>query len=160
VVRKAPDARFLIVGEGPYTNMLKKMTENLCIDGYVYFAGKVPNDELPKYLRASDVYVSTSFSDGTSNSLLESMACGLPVVVSDISGNREWIHDGKNGFLTSTKDPNALAEKILFLVKNDKARESIRIENIELAKNKANWKQNVNVLYELVEELTRARENR
>lgn len=154
VVRKAPDARFLIVGEGPCTNMLKKMTKNLRIDGYVYFAGKVPNDELPKYLRASDVYVSTSISDGTSNSLLESMACGLPVVVSDIPGNREWINDGKNGFLTSSKDPNALAEKIVFLVKNDKARESMRIENIELAKNKANWKQNVNVLYGLVEELT------
>jgi len=154
VVKEAPDARFLIIGEGAYTNMLKEMAKNLGIDGYVRFVGKVPNKELPKYLRAADVYVSTSFSDGSSISLLESMACGLPVVVSDIPGNVEWIHNGKNGFLTPIKNPNALAEKIIFLIENDEIRESMSKANAELAKARANWKENLYMLYDVVETLT------
>ena len=59
---------------------------------------------MPAYLNAADIYVSTSLSDGTSLSLLEAMACSLPVVVTDIPANKEWITDGHNGFLCCRKN--------------------------------------------------------
>ena len=153
VIKAVPEARFLIIGEGPTTNMLKNMTKALGIACYARFIGRVPNHDLSKYLRSADVYVSTSFSDGTSVSLLESMACGLPVVVSDVSGNREWVQNGKNGFLVPIKDSEILAEKLIFFLQNDKARELAGSANLELARAKANWNQNVNVLYSVVEKL-------
>jgi glycosyltransferase involved in cell wall biosynthesis len=153
VVKAVPEARFMIMGEGPSTELLKKMTEALGITGYTRFMGRVPNHHLSRYLRAADVYVSTSLSDGASVSLLESMACGLPAVVSDIPGNREWVQNGKNGFLVPVENSKVLAEKLIVLLKNDKTRESAGIANLELAKTKANWKQNANRLYNIVEEL-------
>jgi glycosyltransferase involved in cell wall biosynthesis len=153
VVKEVSSARFLIVGDGPCSNSLKNMAKNMGVDRYVNFVGKVSNKELPKYLGAADVYVSTSFSDGASNSLLESMACGLPVVVTDIPGNREWIQNGKNGFLVPTKDSSVLAEKIAFLLKNDETGKLVGNANAELAKEKADWRKNVGALYQVVETL-------
>ena len=153
VVEQVPDARFLIIGEGPNTKMLKKMVEDLNIKDYVSFTGKVPNICLPKYLNIADIYVSTSLSDGASNSLLESMACALPVVVSDIPGNREWVTDGKNGFLVPVKDAKALAEKIVFLLKNDNLRKLFGDNNSKLTKEKADWTKNVSVLYRCIQDL-------
>ncbi len=61
------------------------------LEGRVQFAGNVPEDEMVTHFQASDVYISASHSDGSSVSLLQAMACGLPVIVSDIPGNREWV---------------------------------------------------------------------
>ena len=154
VLKEVPEARFLIIGDGPLTNTLKKMTEELGVKHYTHFTGKVPNQQIPRYLRAVDIYVSTSFSDGTSASLLESMACGLPAVVTDIPANNEWIRNGKNGCLIPIKDSKALAKEISFLLKNNKMREIMGRNNIEIAKLRADWKKNVNVFYDAIQTLT------
>ena len=156
VIKEIPSARFLIVGDGPNTCFLKEMAKDLGIQEYVNFTGRVPNEDLPRYIKAADLYVSTSLSDGASISLIEAMACGLPVVVSDIPGNREWVKNGKNGFLVPVKDPTALAEKIVFLLKNDDLRRLLGDNNSELAMAKADWTKNVNVLYRCIEALAAA----
>jgi glycosyltransferase involved in cell wall biosynthesis len=70
----------------------------------------------------SDVYVSTSLSDaGISASTAEAMACGLPVVVTDTGENEKWVDNGKNGFVVSVKQPEILAKKIIYLLKNKEA---------------------------------------
>jgi glycosyltransferase involved in cell wall biosynthesis len=68
--------------------------------------------DLPGFLRAADVYVSASSSDGTSSSLLEAMASGLYPVVSDITANRPWVEHGKNGLLFAVGDAASLAEAL------------------------------------------------
>lgn len=153
VVKEMPEARFLIIGNGPLTKALKKMTKKLGVTRYTHFIGRVPNQQIPMYLRAADIYVSTSFSDGASASLLEAMACGLPVVVTDIPANNEWIQNGKNGFLVPIKDSKILAEKIIFLAKNNNIRKLMGKSNVEVAKVKADWKQNVNVFYDAIQTL-------
>jgi glycosyltransferase involved in cell wall biosynthesis len=99
VLRTAPDARFLLIGDGRLTESFRKKAQKMGIQENVRFVGRVRNSQIPYYLTGSDIYVSPSLSDGTSISLLEAMACGLPVVVTDVDANFEWVKDGHNGLI-------------------------------------------------------------
>jgi glycosyltransferase involved in cell wall biosynthesis len=119
VIKKFPLATFLIAGEGSQKNYLKGIANDLGIVSNVRFTGSIPNNQLPDYLRAADIYVSTSLSDaGLSASTAEAMACALPVVVTDWGENKLWVKEGEGGFLVPLKDPAALSEKILYLLEN------------------------------------------
>ena len=151
VMREIPQARFLILGDGTLTEGFKEMARRLGVENCVSFPGKVPNDELSRYLNIADVYVSTSYSDGTSASLLESMACGLPCVVTDIPANREWIQNGVNGYLVPPKDSKTLADRIIHLLRNEKTRQSMGARNVGVSKARADWKNNVKIFYEAIQ---------
>ncbi|MDP2433134.1 MAG: glycosyltransferase family 4 protein [Pseudomonadota bacterium] len=119
-----PAARFVIVGRGPLEAELKALAEELGVTSQVRFVGFIPNAELPDYLSAMDIYVSTSLSDaGIAASTAEAMACGLPVVVTDSGENARWVGDGDNGFLVPVSQPQALAEKLLRLLADSGLRE-------------------------------------
>lgn len=134
--------RLLLIGSGSLTkNYIKFVDENGLVN-HVKFTGTILNSELPIYLDSSDLYVSCSFSDGTSVSLLEAMACKLPVVVSDIPSNREWIENGFNGFLFEKGNSKDLEDKIIRLVNNHKLRNAQAIENFKMASKKADWNKN------------------
>ncbi|GAF95437.1 unnamed protein product, partial [marine sediment metagenome] len=76
VLKKVPEAKFVIAGKGSQEEGLKKLAKSLGVLNSVRFVGLIPNEELSKYLRSSDVYVSTSLSDaGLSASTAEAMAC-------------------------------------------------------------------------------------
>ncbi len=123
VLQKNKKARFLILGSGSQEKKLKDLSSELGIAEKVKFSGWVSNDKLPDFLRTSDVYVSTSLSDGgIASSTAEAMACGLPVVVTDSGENKKWIKDGKNGFIVSVKNPIALAERVIYLLENKEKR--------------------------------------
>src|SRR5207244_1912357 len=72
-----------------------------------HFIGEVPWDHVPSYLAASDVFVYPSPWEGSPNAVIEAMAAGVPVVVSDIAAHREIIEHGRTGFLAS--DPESMA---------------------------------------------------
>jgi glycosyltransferase involved in cell wall biosynthesis len=122
VLAEMPQARFVIAGEGEQQDYLRKLARDLRVSNNVEFVGWISRNQLPKYLSSADIYVSSSLSDGTSNSLLEAMACGLAPIVTDIPANRAWISDGENGFLFSTRDHETLASKIIYLLNNDEMR--------------------------------------
>ena len=116
IISSFPSAKLIVVGKGIQENDLRELARSLGILENVVFTGWIKPSELPKYLFSSDIYVSTSLSDGTSNSLLEAMASGLAVVVSDIPANRQWIQVAENGFLFPIKDHVALAEQVVKLL--------------------------------------------
>ena len=91
-----PRLEFTIVGNGSERERIADQVENM---ERVTLRSSLPRAELLRTLAEADIYVSTSLSDGASQSLLEAMAIGVFPVVSDIAANREWILDGKNGFL-------------------------------------------------------------
>ena len=155
VIKKEDNARFIVIGSGSLTNKLKQMVKNLNIEGYVKFTGNVPNDILGKYLAASDIYVSSSLSDGTSVSLLEAMACGLPVVVTDVDAILEWVKDGENGFVVPKRNSLALAEKICELLEDGNLRKTFGKKNYRIAKERASWDDNVKVLEDIYQMLAR-----
>ena len=120
VLKEIPETKFLIAGKGSEERRLKKLAASLGVSESVKFMGFIPNDELPEYLTTSDVYVSTSPCDaGIAASTAEAMACGLPVIVTDVAENKKWVEDGVNGFLIPVKDPKSLAEKTVYLLKNE-----------------------------------------
>ena len=155
VIKERPDTRALIVGDGPAETELRDLADRLELSDYVHFSGLVPNEELPMYLNAADVYVTTSLSDGTSLSLLEAMACGLPVVVPDLPAYREWIENGVNGFIVPPRDPKAIADKLLALLQNGDLARQMGKRNLELARQKADWDRNFEKLESTYSQLVR-----
>ena len=111
-----PDLRFLIVGgpspEGNNLPQLERQVDELGLKDYVTFLGPVQPDQLPALLSAADVFVLATSNEGWANVFLEAMACGLPVVTTDVGGNREVIIDDTLGFITPLGDPEALADAI------------------------------------------------
>jgi glycosyltransferase involved in cell wall biosynthesis len=103
-----PELRLLMLGSGSLESEIKQRLALAGLDERVHFPGRVEYAQLPDYYRAADLYVSASRSDGSSVSLLEAMACGLPALVSDIPGNREWVEHGSNGWLFPDGDARAL----------------------------------------------------
>ena len=111
-----PDLKFLIVGgpspEGNNRPQLERQVDELGLKDCVIFLGPVKPDQLPALLSAADVFVLATSNEGWANVFLEAMACGLPVVTTDVGGNREVINDDSLGFITPLGDPEALADAI------------------------------------------------
>ena len=122
VLQVIPEAIFIIAGDGGHRWYLESLARSLKIVDSTRFVGWIPNGELPSYLALSDVYVSTSLSDGTSISLLEAIACKLAPVVTDIPANRVWVTDGESGFLFPTGDYETLASRISLLLNDGEIR--------------------------------------
>jgi glycosyltransferase involved in cell wall biosynthesis len=131
--------RLLLVGDGPQSDRIHGILQP--VDDKVHYLGQVETEELPGVYCAADLFISPSHSDGSSISLLEAMACGRPVLVSDIPSNQEWVKPGETGDLFSDGKPQSLAGKILELA-NDKNLEEYGRRARALAEKRANWDEN------------------
>ena len=107
------DVEVVLIGDGP-------QRKSLGVQAYVrqvpvYFAGRIPNTELPEHLGKCSVYVQPSFYEGHPKALLEAMACGLPVIGADVTGIREVLTHRENGYLcgTSPGELRAAVEVVL-----------------------------------------------
>ncbi len=146
VIEVFPDVRVLLIGKGHLEGQLRCMVKEYGVDDYIHFPGWIPLEEMPKYLAASDIYVSSSLSDGASMCLLEAMACGLPVIVTDIPAILEWVNDGENGCVVSQKSAEELTGRIIKLVKNRSEREKMAQNNLMVAQERLDWNKNFDKL--------------
>ena len=137
---RAPDLRLLLLGDGSQRKSIEKIFDDAGVSDRVFFGGRVPNAELGLYYGAADIYVTPSHVDGSSVSLMEAMACGLPSLVSDIPANLEWVRDGENGWVFPDNDSERLAETLLKLKEAD-WREMGHQARL-MAQEKANWHKN------------------
>ena len=155
VVKVCPQARVLMLGEGSLEGKFRSMVQELGVEDYLYFAGTVNDRDMVQYLNAADIFVTTSFSDGTSASMLEAMACGLPVVVSDAPVYFEWVEDGINGYIVPRRDSAVLAERLIELLQNLGYRREMGHRNLQIAKERADWERNFGILEGIYEILVR-----
>jgi len=114
VVGEKHQAQLLIAGDGPLRPEMEDLAQKLGITQQVKFLGI--RRDVPELLSASDAYMMSSEWEGMPNVLLEAGAVGLPIVATDVGGNREIVIHGKTGFLVPSKDPAALAQAMLKLM--------------------------------------------
>jgi glycosyltransferase involved in cell wall biosynthesis len=115
-----PETRFLVVGDGPLRQELEARVREMEIEDSVLFTGEV--DDTAALLAAIDVSVLTSLKEGCSNSVIESMAAGKPVVATRVGGNPELVEDGVTGFVVPAGDAHAVARRVIELLSNPELR--------------------------------------
>jgi glycosyltransferase involved in cell wall biosynthesis len=140
----SPRLRLILAGEGPLRPQIEGLVQDLGIQAYTRIVGAQPEDELKHLFGASDLYVSASQSDGSSISLLQAMACGLPAVVSDLPANREWVEHGENGWLFPPDDEGGLGDCLVRCAALDAATcRQMGLRNRKTVERKADWPRNV-----------------
>ncbi len=108
---------YTIVGEGEERENLLFTVHQLGLDGRVSFIGKLDNKKIPEILAAHSIYLQPSVQEGFCNSVLEAQAAGLLCVVSDAEGLSENVLNGKTGWVIPKRNPEAIAEAILNILK-------------------------------------------
>lgn len=112
---RLPGLRFALVGDGPERRRLEALARDLGLADRVHFVGRVAHERLGDYYSAADVVTLASEQEGWPNVLLESMACGTPVVATDIPGPREIVTAPEAGLLVE-RNPEAIAKGIRALL--------------------------------------------
>lgn len=116
VLKQIPNTKFLVIGEGALKESLQLSVASYQIQDKVIFLGK--RNDIPELLSIMDVSVNASYSEGMSNTILESMAAGVPVVATAVDGNLETVINGETGLFVPPKDPQAMAAAIINILRN------------------------------------------
>lgn len=107
---EATRARLVIVGDGPQLSPLQQEIQQAGLGDKVWLAGS--RDDIPELMRSMNVFVLPSLSEGISNTILEAMACGLPVIATQVGGNPELIIAGETGSLVPAADYQQLTQEM------------------------------------------------
>ena len=128
--KQFPELVYLVVGgpspEGDWTRQLGDLVARLGLEDCVRFLGPLPADQLSLPLSAADVFVLSTRNEGWANVLLEAMACGLPVVATDVGGNREVVSSPELGVIVPFDDSRALVSAIAAALRKEWSRSAIR----------------------------------
>lgn len=114
------DVKLVLIGKGPLEEALNDKVKEERIENVV-FAGVIPNERLPEELNKSEIFILPSFYEGNPKTLLEAMACELPVIGTDVVGIREIIKHKENGYLCGTL-AESIKEAITDMMKNEELR--------------------------------------
>lgn len=122
LTRKLPNAplKLRIAGDGPTMQELKALTGELGLNEQVEFCGMLPEGELRQFMGSLDIYVHSTFGETMSNSIMQAMACGLPIVASDVWGVNNMLKHDVNAILVAPENPGQMADVLERLVQ-DKA---------------------------------------
>ncbi len=117
---KDKDLSYYIVGYGPLEQEIRSLAKHLNISDRIKVFINPSN--IPDILKDCDIYLSTSLFEGLSNSIMEAMAAGLPIVATDVGDNRSLVEDGFNGYLVPCKGINMIVERLGYLSKSEELR--------------------------------------
>lgn len=151
VAQQRKDVCLLLLAGGSQAQTIRQILMNGGVMDRVQFGGQVSQTDLPRWYHMADLFISPSHVDGSSVSLMEALACGLPPLVSDIPANQEWVREGVNGWLFPDGDARALAAKILMVLAQRKKLPQIGRAARKSAEERADWKKNFRVLLEAYE---------
>jgi glycosyltransferase involved in cell wall biosynthesis len=138
--QQRPELRLFLLGNGSMAAEIRRIL--MPVLQQVHFVGQVSQEKLPAYYQAADLYISASRCDGSSVSLMEALASGLPLLVSDIPGNREWLDGAEIGWLFPDGDADALAQALVQAVDVRQQLAGIGAQARTLAEQRANWPEN------------------
>lgn len=144
VKKENPKSKLFILGEGPLKKTLIQLAKKKKVNDDIFFLGIQSNPY--KYLHNSDIFILPSLIEGLPMSIIEAMACGLPIIATKCkSGIEEILEDGKYGILVNRKDSSALAREMIRLIKKPSLRKKYselslqRVQFFDIKKIIKNW---------------------
>lgn len=155
LVQQRPEAqaRLCLLGGGPQAAELQALAQQLRVHDQVDFVGRVGDQAMVEALQRSRVSVSVPSSDATSVSVLESMACGLPIIASDLPANRQWITPGQGGWLVPARDEAALVQALITAHDQAEVRQSMGQCNRERIERDASRRGQMDAMWRLYQGL-------
>lgn len=150
VLREFPTTKFVFIWHAATDlEKVRNLINEFDLEKSTRLVGRIEYHLLPQYLNMSDVFVSISAYDSCPQSMLEAMACEVPLVMGDIPAIKEWIEDGYNGYLVPVRDHAKLASSIVELLK-DKSKQKLFAErNLELVRKRADYNEEMSRMEEL-----------
>ncbi len=147
VLKKVPRVIYLIVGEGPEENALRRLAHDLGIDDRIVFAGRVSSEELPFYYNACDVFIMPNYEikeardvEGFGIVFLEANACGKPVIGGRSGGVEDAIVEGKTGLLVDPLSREEIAGALISLLTDEKLAKELGRKGRERVEKELNWR--------------------
>ncbi|MCM8813192.1 MAG: glycosyltransferase family 4 protein [Candidatus Omnitrophica bacterium] len=114
-----------VVGDGAYRKQVQACCRSLQLASAVTFEGWQPRSQMPRCYQQADVFISASLDESMPNAVLEAMACGLPVIATDIPAHRALLEEGRVGMLVAVRNPQALAAAMELLVRDEARRQAL-----------------------------------
>jgi len=139
VVKQYTDVKLALGGDGPLRNNLQNFVNRLGLQKNIIFLGAINHVEVANILSKSSIFVFPSLKEGMPRALLEAMACGTAVIGSNVSGIKDIVRHECNGILVPPRDPVALTDAILTLLKDENLRRFLGQNARELMVKKYNW---------------------
>jgi glycosyltransferase involved in cell wall biosynthesis len=145
LVARGAKVRLLLAGSErsfpEYFQSLQQLAAKLGVQGQVTFAGKVEDDEVRDFYCACDAFLFPNENQTWGLAVLEAMACGAPVLVSQGAAVHEVLTDNEDAMLFPARNPNALAERIDYLMNHPQERSRIAQAGLTLVRTKYNWEE-------------------
>ena len=132
IKEKIPEIKLLLAGDGDYINKYKEISKKYKLEKEVNFLGH--RNDISNLMKLSDIGVSSSRQEGLPVNVMEAMAVGLPLIVTNCRGNRDLIKNDINGYVVGINDPIEFSEAILKLYQSKEKREEFSKENIQAIK--------------------------
>jgi glycosyltransferase involved in cell wall biosynthesis len=123
---------FLICGNGPRLESLKKLAIDLRVENQIHFLGF--RSDIKELLTTADIFLFTTYQEGLPRSMMEAMSAGLPCIASKVRGNVDLIQEGIGGFLREPDDSEGFAETINILASDKALREKMKVSNLDTIK--------------------------
>ena len=133
---------------------LQKLCDDLSVGQTVVFLGKRDQDRLPYYYSAAELLVMPSHYESFGMVALEAMACGTPVIASEVGGLAYLVRDGETGFTIPDQEPEMLCEKISWLLNDHDLRAQMSVRAVEYAQDYA-WDRIANQIVDVYKDLLR-----
>ena len=146
IVKKHPNVKFLIVGNGILKEKIEQEIIKLGIKENFIFAGLVPPSEIYRYVSLMNVLVHLSLREGLPRAVVQALASGKPAVGYDLDGTPEVIINEKTGYIVKPKEVDAVADAVLKLIENPKLAEKMGAKGRDFVKTKFDWEHMADVL--------------
>jgi glycosyltransferase involved in cell wall biosynthesis len=153
ILASAPNAHYLIVGDGEYGQKLKELSLSLNMEKHITFTGQ--RTDIANILLTGDIFVLPTLIDALPTVLIEAMAARKPLIASNVGGVPEIIANEKNGILVEPENPQQLAESCLRLIMHKQEREAMAEAGLKIAYEKFNIVKQIEAISNLYEELAK-----
>lgn len=119
--------KLIIAGEGDRKIELEKLAKDLHLENKIAFLGRVEHSQITRLYQKADVFILPSLNEGMSNTMLEALASGLPLIATATGGTKELVTNGKNGFIIKMENAKDITEKIRLLATNSELQEKMSL---------------------------------